>query len=76
MKSKWAEVSFNLIMEKFREIKKETPDLSNEDIFHIINKQHYPFGQRVDHPYKMWKKALRQAKGYVLTLTLCEKEVK
>lgn len=61
----WGKQSFNYIISKFNELSKADPSLSIDEILSKINKEHYPFGVRANHPYKQWLKAMKAAKDFI-----------
>ena len=58
--SSWRETSHQYIESRFRRLKAEHPDLSDVEVLKLINRDHYPFGERRYLPYKAWRQAIRE----------------
>lgn len=63
--SKWGKQSFLYIISKFNEIGKAESGLTDEQILEKINKEHYPYGPRTNHPYRQWLRAMKAAKDFI-----------
>lgn len=74
--SKWGKQSFNYIISKYNEIAPTNPTLSVEEVVDKINKEHYPYGPRTNHPYKQWLKAIRAAKDYIALMRRNDEDIR
>ena len=66
--SKWKDLSVAVITEVLREKKVAIWDVprlptAEKELLRKLISEAYPFGERANHPYKMWLKTVKQVMG-------------
>jgi hypothetical protein len=60
----WRTASIAYTEQAFNQLSGERPELTTDEVLDVVNREHYPFGERAMHPYKMWLKAMRDYRAY------------